>query len=323
DFINEIWLKLMYSQFTNIYRDDFRSYSIYIFQGIIFLCESIDKTILENLKNFYFNEYISVVVTSTDLFKSQIDSLVNQFISSIMNTFLQSFQLIRSTTYANALGSAALTDHYYWEPSIAGYSADIIFTESIVRNGCSCGMINTCIEASVLYRNNDHTKYYQVPGMFLGCYILEALLQSTFECFYDETCINMIKPTNNSSIIINPIPLNASLDSQYLPYTTLEIILNQLMIEKWNWSILYELYFIECQPNECRYTYETRNDAIYIITTVIGLLGGLVTALKFVISKFCIRLLISIQKRKVKVVPIVPLQTANISFIDQSNPQNL
>ncbi|CAF1255155.1 unnamed protein product, partial [Adineta steineri] len=54
-------------------------------------------------------------------------------------------------------------------------------------------------------------------------------------------------------------------------------------------------YYNECQPSKCSYSYETKNSAIYIITTVIGLVGGLITVLKLIVPRavrlimFCIR----------------------------------
>jgi hypothetical protein len=55
------------------------------------------------------------------------------------------------------------------------------------------------------------------------------------------------------------------------------------MIETWNWTITYNDYFEDCRPVACIYTVKTRNDAIYIVTTLIGLVGGLVTALKLAV----------------------------------------
>ncbi|CAF1687753.1 unnamed protein product, partial [Adineta ricciae] len=62
--------------------------------------------------------------------------------------------------------------------------------------------------------------------------------------------------------------------------TTIEELLNELMVEKWNLSSSYKNYYNECQPSECSYSAIAKNSAIYIVTTVIGLIGGLITALK-------------------------------------------
>ena len=61
-------------------------------------------------------------------------------------------------------------------------------------------------------------------------------------------------------------------------------MINRLMVEAWNWSAVYENYYNRCQPVMCTYTVITRNDAIYIVTTMFGLIGGLMNILKIVIT---------------------------------------
>jgi hypothetical protein len=76
-----------------------------------------------------------------------------------------------------------------------------------------------------------------------------------------------------------------SLFSQYSPTSTVQEIINNLMIDYWNASPIYERYYNECQPIQCIYTYETRNDLIYIVTTLFGIAGGLTTVLKLILPR--------------------------------------
>ncbi|CAF4665775.1 unnamed protein product, partial [Rotaria sp. Silwood2] len=59
---------------------------------------------------------------------------------------------------------------------------------------------------------------------------------------------------------------------------------NELMIEKWNLSMMYERYYTKCQPIRCNYSYTTRNNRIYIVSTLCDLADGLVTILKLIVS---------------------------------------
>jgi len=79
--------------------------------------------------------------------------------------------------------------------------------------------------------------------------------------------------------------LDASLSSRFLENSTIEDLLDELMIEEWNSSILYDNYFNECEPTECTYTHQTKKSIIYIVTTIIGLIGGLTTALQLVVPR--------------------------------------
>jgi hypothetical protein len=58
------------------------------------------------------------------------------------------------------------------------------------------------------------------------------------------------------------------------------------MVEEWNLLIMYEQYYNECQPTECSYTHQTKNTVIYIVTTLVGLVGGLITVLKLIVPIF-------------------------------------
>jgi hypothetical protein len=81
--------------------------------------------------------------------------------------------------------------------------------------------------------------------------------------------------------MMNVTALNPSLLYQYEINTTIGEIINNMMVEQWNSSIIFENYYRECQPLQCTYDVSTRNDAIKIVTTVFALLGGLITVLKF------------------------------------------
>jgi hypothetical protein len=81
------------------------------------------------------------------------------------------------------------------------------------------------------------------------------------------------------------IPLNASLPSLYSVNSTIEELVDNLMIEEWNVSTMYETYYNECQPIQCSYTIERRNNIVYIVTTLFGIAGGLITVLRLIIPR--------------------------------------
>ena len=82
---------------------------------------------------------------------------------------------------------------------------------------------------------------------------------------------------------LNVTPLDSSLPSRYLPTTKLEDIVSQLLIEEWILSSDAAAHYEQCQPKVCTYTYAARFAVIYVITTVIGLFGGLSVILRLII----------------------------------------
>jgi hypothetical protein len=107
----------------------------------------------------------------------------------------------------------------------------------------------------------------------------------------------------SSSSAINAIALNSSSPSNYSINSTIKDLVGNLMIEQWNVSTMYERYYNECQPTQCTYTTEMRNDVIYIFTTLFGIVGGLTTALKLVVPRLVKFIMYCIRKLRTRVVP--------------------
>ena len=82
--------------------------------------------------------------------------------------------------------------------------------------------------------------------------------------------------------VVNVTPLNPLLDSRFSIDTTLDSIISQLFIEYWTDSISFKNYFEQCAPIECTYTFEGRFSFAYILSTVLGIIGGLSVTLKIV-----------------------------------------
>ena len=133
-------------------------------------------------------------------------------------------------------------------------------------------------------------------GFYIGCYVIESLLQSNLQCFYDQNCVDQLNSYLSSSSFMNVTALDSSLPSVYSPSSSIADLLNNLMIEKWNWSKMYDKYYEECQPSQCSYPVQIRNDAVYIITTLIGTVGGLTKVLKFFLPIFVKFVVHGIQK---------------------------
>jgi hypothetical protein len=281
---------------------DFRITSTYAFQALAMFCDLINKTLSDSLIRFYSTEYISGSVTPLRLFQSQVQSFIDQFRSSTTNSFLLSLAMIRETTHNNALFSAIGTNYM-----ILIYMR-VTYLGPFSYDNCTCGTTSICTSLSVIYNDINSTDFFVVPGFYTGCYVIEALLQSNLECFYSQTCIKRLQDyfsSSNSSI--NVTALDSSLPSQYFPNSTIKQLLDNLMIEEWNESSMYDRYYNECQPTQCTYTIETKNAVIYIITTVIGVVGGLMTILKLVVPRLIKLIVYFIQKWRMRVGRVMPV----------------
>ncbi|CAF0953898.1 unnamed protein product [Adineta steineri] len=273
---NDVILHYLYTS------NDPRIVVSYAFQALGAFCELIESTINNSLIQFNSTQYITASVASSELFKSQVQSFIDQFKLSTTNNFLLSLNMIRKTTQGNAFLSGQLTNYYF---TIINSGVNVS-TASISYSDCNCHLSSTCVNQLSIYKNDSgNVTLFDVPGFYIGCYVIEALLQSTLQCFYDQTCIDELQLYLTTASPMNATALDSSLSSQYSEDSTIENLLNSLMIEEWNSTQIYGQYYDECQPIECTYTVKTRNSVIYIITTMFGIVGGLITVLKLVVPR--------------------------------------
>jgi hypothetical protein len=189
--------------------------------------------------------------------------------------------MIHDTTEANALLSGLQTNYYL----TVNIDNDVMISP-VIYHGCSCGFSDKCVNPTFIYDYPNSTSLFDVPDFYVGCYMIEAVLQSSLKCFYNQSCINKLKFYISSSVSMTVVALNESVPSLYSVNSTIKELVNDLMIEGWNGSTMYETYYSECQPTLCSYIVEARNNIVHIITTLFGIAGGLSTALNFIVPWF-------------------------------------
>ncbi|CAF1183739.1 unnamed protein product [Rotaria magnacalcarata] len=286
------------TQFFSVF--DFRLTSQFTFPVLRSLCQLVNDAILNSLAHFYVTQYVSGYVIPSSLLESQAQALVNELRASTINEFSGSLDIVRQTTQANALHSALQSNAYNY--LVPGYTYINIWP--MFYGNCSCETSPECSTSSAFYDGPTVSVLSLVRGMRTGCYILEALLQSCLECFFDPICFDSLISYLNSTVIWNGTVMNRTAPSRFLTTSTVGDILDELMIEIWNWTLTFDDYFEECRPIACSYTVTTRNDVVNIVTTLIGLVGGLVTGLKLIVPNLVIAVYYVLRKRKRRVCEI-------------------
>ena len=163
-------------------------------------------------------------------------------------------------------------------------------------NICWCAKSFNCSSAMGLYPDLDgRTIYwyegklypdsstYQVPGLRFACLPFNALEQGTLECLFDSICLGLLwsmKP--NGSPPPPPLTMNhINSSSRFMPSSTIASIIDLLFLEEWeSQNVSYADFFRQCQPTVCTYSSVSRGNIVYVMTTLIALLGGLSMILK-------------------------------------------
>jgi hypothetical protein len=106
-----------------------------------------------------------------------------------------------------------------------------------------------------------------------GCLPLDSIRQSTLECFYNQSCINILTLQPNISRpkalrkISPTFPRNSTIGSMFD---------KSLFVESWQIKSSFEDYFSACAPRSLTYSYQSRFHLPSIFTFCISTFGGLV-----------------------------------------------
>ena len=280
-FVEDDWINYLAGDntFVNIYDLHFQVSGPFIFQALSFLCTLVHDTITFSIEQLYMTSFISPNLITSDQMEVQAQTIVKNLESSNIAEFLSFLHIIRETTQANNLLSVTGSNG----AAVENFLGDYLISFKSYDN-CSCMMQKDC-SASMRVVSEVQTSDFTLPGMYVGCYILEALLQSNLDCFFNETCFDIVISYLKRDFSPNVTVLNSSVPTRFTTHTTVQALLDRLMVEEWKWITLYESYFNACQPVECKYSFTARNAPIYVMTTLIGLIGGVSTVLKLIIPR--------------------------------------
>jgi hypothetical protein len=295
DFVTTQWVNYFkVNSSVNIGSFDLRVFGGSYFSTLSTFCNVSLETINNALLVFNSNAYVTKNVQQTDLFQSQIEEIVNLFKQTTTNSYSQALSMGRQMISGNALYSGLGTNYDY--TTVGNNSFDQVFypithtsqNSSNDITSCSCKFDpNTCGKLTGIYTLGQHERLlFYVPGLWLGCYTTESLFGSTLECYFNQSCLDIIY---QSTVSLSKYPFSAtamiyiSSNTQYNITTKIQKIIEQLMIEQWNDQILFNSYFKQCNPVLCVYNYNKQGDLAYVFTTTIAVIGGLTTVFKIVI----------------------------------------
>lgn len=291
EFITSRWINLYFSispmriPFTH----DIQYQSQIHFQLLSTLCQMANETIEENLQIFYQTKFFTNQTLNESSFYTQIDLLIDQFKSTIPESYLRTLHLIRANSEINQfivpLNSRfwVLNDDY----SHLLYTMKPVLNEFIKKPNCekddNCPCLNVsngeCVRRTMIFKA---FKPIPIPGMSQVRFPLQSVLMSTLECFYNETCLFEITRHIDATFSSTNFSILQLLHNQN-QYDEINKSVNQLFIQSWKNQSSYELYFNQCHPLTCQYSYQSKFDVIYVITTIIAFVGGLNTALKLLV----------------------------------------
>ncbi|CAF4114891.1 unnamed protein product [Adineta steineri] len=312
DFVVEQWWGYLWGLDAVINFRDLKLLSIQ-FRILASLCSLAQQSIDNDKSAFFTNKLVTLELISFSSFQAQIDSLTATFIAQTPDKFRRTQSFIYETFRANQLLVVPETN---WQLAFTT-AADNYVVATVPRN--SFGNNYSCITSldsfsRPLYIDGNYNTTV-LPGVVASCLPIDGIRLSTLECFFDSNCIlnlTSIASTRTTTIWIAK-PLNASIPSNYSSNTLIGNLVDSLFVEDWGIKSNYSSYFASCAPYSCSYHYIDHNTILYIITTVLGLYGGLVVILHFIVwrgwrmyRKIMGWIQIAIRSTSTQVVPFQP-----------------
>ncbi|CAF1193422.1 unnamed protein product [Adineta ricciae] len=266
-----------------------------LFQALATFCRLSKSNVEQSISSFYSNTLVTPKVLSENAFQSQTQALIDQFRSRTPNTFNSQLRIVNQMTNGNKIFSALQMNTYYYY-NITENDVEIWLTSipyfQIDGLPCACDVTTCQIISSGIYDAFDKAtaedigeQCLYIPRISAGCFPVDSILVSTLECFYNETCLNRLITffrTNETFRV-----LNSTLNT---PNTTVQTMIDNLMIEDWISKVSYEKYYSKCSPSLCTFFVISRRTFLDVLIKLISLLATLLLALRLIFS-FLIRLI--------------------------------
>ncbi|CAF1440027.1 unnamed protein product [Adineta steineri] len=311
-------------------QEDYRRFISAHLQFLTGLCQLSNDTVHIAIQQFYSSLFIINKLLSKTKFNTHIDSIIETSKSNAHKAFTQLLFLIRNVNHGNAFVSTYGTNFEYFIPMkfFIVQNVHYAYTKPLSYDDkCSCGLYSNCTTEANFIEGN-FSKIIPIKGLKMGCTPSESFLQSTLECFYNQSCIDLIqKRTNiNNNLTYSFVSLSTTNTSRFLINTTIDKLIEHSFIEEWKRTINYSHYFEQCSPLICSYTYIKKFNLFHTITALLGLQGGLTIILQWISPKI-IRIINKIyQYRKKRINPIQPIYAVDTipienvdTFINRTN----
>lgn len=299
DFVTQQWSEYLYDA-SRMYQKNYHSTASVQFQILSVLCEQAQQNVNNSLVQFFSTKFISGQLVSADLLQIQVESIVASLRKATPQTFRQALAILTDLIYGNAFMNAYETN---WKFTVydTSHFAAVYTNPQSYGSSCNCATSPNCAQVATLVDQWNST----VPGLLIGCYPHVSMLQSTLACLYDQQCLDLIlnafwkstsdnndfRTLNSSLLSTNSVDVNE----------TVQAMVNRLFVDRWHYSYSYQKYYEQCRPSYCTYSYIQNSDAIFVVTTLMALYGGIAIMLK-ILSKLIINVVfwfLNLRNRKI------------------------
>ena len=287
-FVQPSWYQSLYYGLGYTMVIDFPPISSAYFRALSFFCSSASETFSAAYAGFLSSSFVHPQPLPRLAFTQQTNALIQTFLNTTRDEFLYTISLandlLRVDQYVSGLETNTyLRVNYVDEESTPSpYRVYPTFKmyNNHSENMCNCGKKTDCYQIDDI----DSPIIYPM-GISMRCSLMDTVLKSSLACWFDHDCFASFHEYMtffNTNLRSNISSLNDSISTRFSSNDTMESIMSELMVEFYNISVSFRNYYHTCQPLSCTYPLEIRSSLIYMVTTIIGLLGGLSVVLRLI-----------------------------------------
>ncbi|CAF0883031.1 unnamed protein product [Adineta ricciae] len=322
-FISDKWISSLFlPNATTHHLLDLRTFTFAQFRALALLCRTARRAVKNAQHTFASTHLVAHRAFSRAEFIRIMDVVFNNF---KRNTIVNEKRIAALTSLSiveNRVISALRTNYYIQsKPGTRSYLAiNGVYARQSMTNKSNCFCRpegNRCVSPAGIFdkwmppetlnaTQSIAMPRMQIPGLMAGCLPLESMRQSTLECLYNQSCINILnfqlqrprpKALKTSG---SRFPINATIESMFD---------ESLFLESWQSKPNYEAYFAACAPRTLSYSYVGPVSLATIFTVCVSAFGGLVIAWQLImpaIIKLWKRIVWSRRRRKHAATPNSP-----------------
>lgn len=249
------------------------------FRTLAMLCDITKATLNDTIRQFSLTTFLSSHVRQKQVILLQTEQHFKVLKSSVTTEFSNIISLINEVLHTNQYISGQQTNILIRKVPFNNSTQTRIVT--MTNTGydddgqpCYCTQ-NALCNIQPLYQDSLLST---IPGLSFNCFLFDSVLKSSLICWYHSDCVNKILKNSIISNISNmstlPI-LDDKSPSKFLPNTKIKVLLDDLMVEEWDLKINYTAFYDSCHPIHCTYAYYDKYNALYLITIMMGIFGGL------------------------------------------------
>lgn len=261
---------------------DYRQFLSAHLQFLRGLCRLSMESINNSINEFLTSLLVTVELLSKINFQNRLENLIEQRKTTAHILFSHLITSTENMFHGNAIVSTYGTNFKY-TILMDGSRYVYAYTEPIVYGDyCSCALSPNCTTQG-FFSDGNSSRTNPIKGIRIGCTPSQSFLVSTLECFYDQSCLDLIQQYTNYGSSLTP--LSRKNHSHFSENTTVRELVNDLFIEHWSTEISYPSYYQQCWPSICTYTSIEKFNVFHTITLILGIQGGLTIVLKWICPK--------------------------------------